>query len=160
MLLYYAILVVTNSDIRGINCSLVDLFWSLLDREVQLLIKIINEIWDKIYLRCVDWVTKLFLLLQVRTTQLVSRTAAVEEGDEASLLFSLPPHPETLHVNSVTVCVLPHQRPQDPATGDWGRGTSVSAAQTQSRTSSANPSALLPVQTLMSCRYAAHTGPR
>ena len=77
--------------------------------------------------------------------QLVSRTAAVEEGNGASLSSSLPPHRATSHVNSVTVCVLLHRIAMEA----WGRSTSVSAAQTLSQTSSANLSVLLPVQMIM-----------
>lgn len=94
------------------------------------------------------------LLLQVWTTRLVLRTAAAEEGDGASLLSSLPPRPETSHGNSATVFALLHHT----AMGAWGRGTSVSAAQTQSPTSSASPSVLPPARNPMSWRYAAHSG--
>lgn len=129
------------------------IFFAGLDRECLMLIKVINQIWDKLRLHCVDW--KPFLLLQAWTMQLVLRTAAVEEGDGASLLSSLHPRPGTSHVNSVTVCVLLHHT----ATVAWGRGMNASAAQTQSRTPSANLSVLLPVQTPMLWRYAAHRDP-
>lgn len=85
------------------------------------------------------------MLLVLRTT------AAVEEEQAgASLLFSLLPHPETSHANSVTMFVLLHRN----VMGAWGGGTSACAAQTPSRTSSANLSVLLPAQILKSWRYA------
>lgn len=77
--------------------------------------------------------------------QVALKTAAAEEGGVVSLLSSLPLHRETSHVNSVTVCVLLHHT----AMGDWEQGTSVSAAQTLSPTSSVNLSVLLLVQTPM-----------
>lgn len=81
--------------------------------------------------------------------RLVLRTAAAEEEGGASLLFSLPPSPETSHVRSVTVCALPHRT----VTGAWGGDTSVSAAQTRSQTSSVNLSVLLPAPTVRLWRY-------
>lgn len=112
------------------------------------------EILDKIHFHCLGWVAKCFLLLQVWIMQLVLRIAAVEEEGGASLLFSLPPYPETSHANSATVCVLLHYT----VMGAWVGDTSASAARTQSQTSSANLSVLLHVQTPRWWRYVEHSG--
>lgn len=76
--------------------------------------------------------------------QPVWKTAAVKGRSVVSSLSSHPPHPETLLVNSVTVCVLlPHI-----ATEVSEQHMSVFAAQTPSPTLSVNLSALLPALTL------------